>query len=189
MLRCNSHRHLPALPRPRFRRHLASVGRLDCPQAASARVRQLGMSAVEGQPAREEREGRMGVSELILRQPSPASGAPECPRDGDPRPKGPHRDRRLRRRCASALPPGARRHAGTASRSAPLRPEPAAAERAADSARAWSPDVKAHTELAHMLEGGRIDAIINITPAPLHGPISRVALEAGVHVYSEKPIA
>lgn len=68
-------------------------------------------------------------------------------------------------------------------------PNEAAAERAADSVRSWSPDVQAHTDLARMLDGGRIDAIINITPAPLHGPISRAALEAGVHVYSEKPIA
>lgn len=68
-------------------------------------------------------------------------------------------------------------------------PNEAAAARAADSVRTWSPDVEAHTDLAQMLDGDRIDAIINITPAPIHGPISRVALEAGVHVYSEKPIA
>lgn len=65
----------------------------------------------------------------------------------------------------------------------------AAAARAADSVRAWSPDVEAHTDLAGMLDGGRIDAIVNLTPAPAHGSVSRVALEAGVHVYSEKPIA
>jgi predicted dehydrogenase len=40
-----------------------------------------------------------------------------------------------------------------------------------------------------MLDEGRIDAIVNLTPAPVHAAVSRIALENGVHVYSEKPIA
>jgi predicted dehydrogenase len=34
-----------------------------------------------------------------------------------------------------------------------------------------------------------VDAIVNLTPAPVHEEITRAALEAGLHVYSEKPLA
>jgi predicted dehydrogenase len=40
--------------------------------------------------------------------------------------------------------------------------------------------------LAHK---GGIDLVFNLTPAPLHRDISARALEAGYHIYSEKPIA
>jgi predicted dehydrogenase len=66
---------------------------------------------------------------------------------------------------------------------------PEAAERAAAATRDWSPGVEVYTGLAEMLEHARLDAAINITPAPAHGSVSRACLEAGVHVYSEKPIA
>lgn len=42
--------------------------------------------------------------------------------------------------------------------------------------------------LAHD-EGGKIDLVFNLTPAPLHRDITARALEAGFSVYSEKPIA
>lgn len=42
--------------------------------------------------------------------------------------------------------------------------------------------------LAHS-EGGKIDLVFNLTPAPLHRDITARALEAGYSVYSEKPIA
>jgi len=42
--------------------------------------------------------------------------------------------------------------------------------------------LSAHTDL-------RPDAIFNLTPAPRHAPITRAALEADAHIYSEKPIA
>lgn len=64
-----------------------------------------------------------------------------------------------------------------------------AAEGAAAQMRAWSPGATAYTELARMLAEARLDAAINLTPAPLHGPITQACLDAGVHVYSEKPIA
>ncbi len=34
-----------------------------------------------------------------------------------------------------------------------------------------------------------VDAIVNLTPAPVHEEITRAALAAGLHVYSEKPLA
>ncbi len=68
-------------------------------------------------------------------------------------------------------------------------PKPEAADRAAEAARAWSPGVRAYTELADLLRDGGLDAAINITPAPVHATVSQACLEAGVHVYSEKPIA
>ena len=37
--------------------------------------------------------------------------------------------------------------------------------------------------------GGEIDLVFNLTPAPLHREITARALEAGYHVYTEKPIA
>jgi predicted dehydrogenase len=42
--------------------------------------------------------------------------------------------------------------------------------------------------LAHS-EGGKIDLVFNLTPAPLHRDITARALEAGYSVFSEKPIA
>ena len=67
--------------------------------------------------------------------------------------------------------------------------EASQAARAADAVRSWSPNAAPHTDLAQMLGDGRIDAIVNLTPAPVHAAVSRIALKAGVHVYSEKPIA
>ena len=63
------------------------------------------------------------------------------------------------------------------------------AERAVASVRAWSPDATAFTDLDRMLSEAALDAIINVTPAPRHGPVTKSALEAGLHVFSEKPIA
>jgi predicted dehydrogenase len=60
---------------------------------------------------------------------------------------------------------------------------------AADAVRSWSPDVRAVTDLAAALESGDVDAVVNLTPAPAHGPVTRAAIEAGAHVFSEKPIA
>ena len=40
-----------------------------------------------------------------------------------------------------------------------------------------------------MYASGEIDAVVVATPAGTHGPIVRDALDAGMHVYCEKPIA
>ena len=66
---------------------------------------------------------------------------------------------------------------------------PGRAERATAAVVEWSPGATPHTDLERMLAGERLDAIFNLTPAPTHGVVTRSALEAGLHVYSEKPIA
>jgi predicted dehydrogenase len=37
--------------------------------------------------------------------------------------------------------------------------------------------------------GPEIDAVLNLTPAPAHGPINLALVRAGKHLYSEKPLA
>lgn len=68
-------------------------------------------------------------------------------------------------------------------------PQPGAADRATQAIAGWSAGVAAFTDLETMLNQAKPDAVINLTPAPLHAGISQACLEAGVHVYSEKPIA
>jgi predicted dehydrogenase len=67
-------------------------------------------------------------------------------------------------------------------------PRPEAADRAAGSVRDWSPDVRAFTAV-HDLSKARPDAVFNLTPGPFHAEVTSLCLEAGIHVFSEKPIA
>ena len=67
--------------------------------------------------------------------------------------------------------------------------QPGAAERAVDAVRSWSPGAEAFADLEAMLHGVQPDAAINLTPAPMHAEVTLACLEAGAHVYSEKPIA
>src|SRR5581483_10282573 len=48
---------------------------------------------------------------------------------------------------------------------------------------------KWYTDYAQMLRDAEIDAIANLTPIQLHFETTRAALEAGKHVYTEKPLA
>jgi predicted dehydrogenase len=64
-----------------------------------------------------------------------------------------------------------------------------AAERAATTVGAWSPEARGYPDLATALAAQPIDAAVNITPAPVHAEVSQACLDAGVHVYSEKPLA
>lgn len=73
--------------------------------------------------------------------------------------------------------------------SAFVDPRPGAAARAAASVADWSPDAAAYLDLDTMLADGVVDAAIDLTPAPLHGPVNQAILEAGLHLYSEKPLA
>lgn len=63
--------------------------------------------------------------------------------------------------------------------------QPERAERAA----ALFPDAAAVTDLADVLAWSGLDAIVNLTPAPFHRDINQAALEAGLDVYTEKPLA
>ena len=67
-------------------------------------------------------------------------------------------------------------------------PRPAAAERAAASVVAWSPDAASYVDLDAMLADGVAEAAIDLAPAPQHGPVNAAILEAGLHLYSEKPL-
>jgi predicted dehydrogenase len=64
-----------------------------------------------------------------------------------------------------------------------------ALQAAARSVQAWVPGVAQYTSLAEMLAAGGVDAAFNLTPASRHAAVSQACLDAGVHVYSEKPIA
>jgi predicted dehydrogenase len=64
-----------------------------------------------------------------------------------------------------------------------------AAGRAAAAVAEWSPGAEAFTELDAMVAATAPDAIYNLTPATIHADVSLAALEAGLHVYSEKPLA
>ena len=68
-------------------------------------------------------------------------------------------------------------------------PRREAAEAVAEAAESWSPAVTVHTELDAFLAESALDAVINLSPAPAHASVSQPSLDAGVHVYSEKPLA
>jgi predicted dehydrogenase len=53
----------------------------------------------------------------------------------------------------------------------------------------WSPDARSHLDLPSMLSDARLDAVVNLTPAPLHAEVNRMVLDAGLACFSEKPIA
>jgi predicted dehydrogenase len=48
---------------------------------------------------------------------------------------------------------------------------------------------RAYAGYAGLLSDPAVDAILNLTPIGLHGVVTLAALEAGKHVYSEKPLA
>jgi predicted dehydrogenase len=68
-------------------------------------------------------------------------------------------------------------------------PRPDARERVVSRAAQRWPQIRAHETLAQMLAGEKLDAVFNLTPAPVHAEVSEACLRAGLHVYSEKPIA
>lgn len=64
-------------------------------------------------------------------------------------------------------------------------PVPERAERAA----ALFPGATAVTSLDALLQHPGLDAAVNLTPAPLHCDITTALIRAGLHVFSEKPLA
>jgi predicted dehydrogenase len=63
-----------------------------------------------------------------------------------------------------------------------------AAERAADAVRAWSPGVRAFDRVGDLADL-QPDAVFNLTPGPFHAEVTTQCLEAGSHVFSEKPLS
>jgi predicted dehydrogenase len=67
------------------------------------------------------------------------------------------------------------------------------AERAVAGVSDWSPGAIAApdvpTLVGRIVDGLPVDAAVNLTPAPLHGELNGQLLEAGLHLYSEKPLA
>src|SRR5688572_32691913 len=68
-------------------------------------------------------------------------------------------------------------------------PRPGAADRAAASVADWSPGTASYMDLDAMLADGVAEAAIDLVPAPRHGTVNSSILEAGLHLYSEKPPA
>ena len=68
-------------------------------------------------------------------------------------------------------------------------PRPGAADAAVATVSGWSPGAAAFADLDVMLRAGGIDAAIDLTPAPRHGAVNQAILDAGLHLYSEKPLA
>jgi predicted dehydrogenase len=64
-----------------------------------------------------------------------------------------------------------------------------ARDRAVSAVASWSPSARGFERLDEALSSGSPDAAVNLTPAPAHAPVSAACLDAGLHVYSEKPIA
>jgi predicted dehydrogenase len=63
------------------------------------------------------------------------------------------------------------------------------AERAAAWCRRSSPDTRTFTKSEALFAGCAVDAVFNLTPIPVHGEETAAALEAGAHVFTEKPLA
>ena len=81
--------------------------------------------------------------------------------------------------------PGLAPLAGRAEVAACFDPRSDRAERAAG----MFPGAAVYTEFKALLAHPDLDAILNFTPAPFHRDVNAAALEAGLHVYSEKPLA
>jgi predicted dehydrogenase len=64
-----------------------------------------------------------------------------------------------------------------------------AAEQLARRAAVWWPEVTSHADLPEMFASSQLDAAFTLTPAPRHAVVTEACLEAGLHVYSEKPLA
>jgi predicted dehydrogenase len=59
----------------------------------------------------------------------------------------------------------------------------------AERAAALFPGAKAVTSFDALLQHPGLDAAVNLTPAPLHCDITTALIKAGMHVFSEKPLA
>lgn len=67
--------------------------------------------------------------------------------------------------------------------------DPVRARRAAELSSRWSDEVCSYTDFGECIASGGFDGLINLTPGPTHPRVTHAALAAGVHVFSEKPLA
>jgi predicted dehydrogenase len=63
------------------------------------------------------------------------------------------------------------------------------AARVAAAVAGWSRGTRTYRGVEEMLAAETLDAVVDLTPAPLHGRVNKEILEAGVACYSEKPLA
>ena len=68
-------------------------------------------------------------------------------------------------------------------------PTRGAAERLAGAVASWSPGARTYRDVEEMLRSEALDAVFNLTPAPLHGTVNRAILDSGIACFSEKPMA
>ncbi len=68
-------------------------------------------------------------------------------------------------------------------------PNPAHAAAASAAVAPWSPGARTYADVGAMLRGESLDAVVNLSPAPVHGAVNAEILDAGVACYSEKPLA
>jgi predicted dehydrogenase len=68
-------------------------------------------------------------------------------------------------------------------------PQPGKAEAVVRSVEGWSPGAVPYADLDRFLADADLDAVITLSPAPTHAAISKACLEAGLNVFSEKPLA
>ena len=68
-------------------------------------------------------------------------------------------------------------------------PNPRAGTGVVSAVAPWSPGARTYPSVEAMLDGETLDAVCDLTPAPLHGAVNRAILTAGVACYSEKPLA
>jgi predicted dehydrogenase len=68
-------------------------------------------------------------------------------------------------------------------------PRSDAAATTARNVESWSPGVRAFGDLGAMLDAGGLDAVIDLAPATRHGAVNQAVLDAGIDLYSEKPLA
>jgi predicted dehydrogenase len=64
-----------------------------------------------------------------------------------------------------------------------------AARGVAEAVRTWSPAARTFERLDDLLAEIKPDAVFDLTPPPAHAHANRRCLEAGAHLFSEKPIA
>ena len=85
--------------------------------------------------------------------------------------------------------PALERLGGSVEIAAFVDPRPDAADAAAASVARWSPRAVGVRDVDDLAVMPDLDAAIDLAPAPLHGELNERLLDAGLNLYSEKPLA